>query len=107
MNEQEQDLAKLLKQAEKARTKLANIGAMRPGKLTQQYKDSKEKTGGYWQLNYTYQMKSRTEYVRPESLPRIRQETATFKRFKELIDALIDLELRISTIRSAMDKKKV
>ena len=100
----EQEIAKLQEKASEVRAKLAAVGPMRPGKLTRQYKDPKEKKGAYWQLNYTYRMKSRTEYVRPESLGRIRKESGTFKRFKALVDALIDLELRISTLKSELEK---
>ena len=39
---------------------------MRPGSLTRQYKDPQHHTGAYWQISYTRQMKSRTEYVRKE-----------------------------------------
>jgi hypothetical protein len=46
---------------------LLEIGAMRPGSLTRQYKDPQHHTGAYWQISYTRQMKSRTEYVRQES----------------------------------------
>ena len=40
---------------------LLEIGPMRPGSLTRQYKDSQNHTGAYWQISYTRQMKSRTE----------------------------------------------
>ena len=45
---------------------LLEIGPMRPGSLTRQYKDPQHQTGAYWQISYTRQMKSRTEYVRKE-----------------------------------------
>ncbi|HLP43135.1 MAG TPA: hypothetical protein VK465_16640 [Fibrobacteria bacterium] len=95
---------KLQKKASDMRAKLAAVGPMRPGKLTRQFKDPKAKKGAYWQLNYTYRMKSRTEYVRPESLGRIRKESGAFKKFKAMVDALIDLELRISTLKSELEK---
>jgi hypothetical protein len=41
---------------------LLEIGPMRPGSLTRQYKDPKNQTGAYWQISYTRQMKSRTEH---------------------------------------------
>jgi len=100
----EQEIVKLQEKALEVKAKLAALGPMRPGRLTRQYKDPKAKTGAYWQLNYTYRMKSRTEYVRPESLGRIRKENGAFKKFKALVDALIDLELRISTLKSELEK---
>jgi hypothetical protein len=35
-------------------------------------------------------MRSRTEYVRPESVKEIRRQIATHKRFKRLVDEWID-----------------
>lgn len=102
----ELEIARLQEKVSQVKSKLAAIGPMRPGKLTRQYKDPKARTGAYWQLNYTYQMKSRTEYVRPESLGRIRKENGAFKRFKAMVDALISLELRISTLKSELEKAR-
>ena len=45
---------------------LMEIGPMRPGSLTRQYKDPQHHTGAYWQISYTRRMQSRTEYVRQE-----------------------------------------
>ena len=77
---------------------LSHIGPMRPGSLTRQYKDRKNKTGAYWQISYTRQMKSRTEYVRKEWVPEIRRQVATHKRFKRLIDEWIDLSIERSKL---------
>jgi hypothetical protein len=49
-------------------------------------------------------MKSRTEYVSPESVKRIRQETGAFKRFKGLREEWMSLELKISTLRTELEK---
>jgi hypothetical protein len=102
--ETEGKIAALEEKASRVKAKLLEVGPMRPGKLSRQYKDPKAKQGGYWQLSYTYQMKSRSEYVRPESVKRIRQETGAFKRFKGLVEELISLELRISTLRTELEK---
>ena len=77
---------------------LKNIGPMRPGSLTRQYKDRKNKTGAYWQISYTRRMKSRTEYVREEWTADIRQQIAAYKRFKRLLDLWIDLGIEHSQL---------
>ena len=77
---------------------LLEIGPMRPGSLTRQYKDPKNQTGAYWQISYTRRMKSRTEYVRPEWVKDIRRQTATHKRFKRLVDQWIDLSIEHSRL---------
>src|ERR1017187_8257852 len=72
---------------------LLEIGPMRPGSLTRQYKDPQHRTGAYWQISYTRQMKSRTEYVRKEYVKEVRRQTVTHKRFKLLVDQWIDLSI--------------
>lgn len=83
---------------ERIKAALSHLGPMRPGSLTRQYKDRKNKTGAYWQISYTRQMKSRTEYVREEWVPEIRRQIATHKRFKRLIDQWVDLDLERSKL---------
>ena len=51
---------------------LMEIGPMRPGSLTRQYKDPQHHAGAYWQISYTRRMKSRTEYVRQEWVAELR-----------------------------------
>jgi hypothetical protein len=77
---------------------LSRLGPMRPGSLSRQYKDRKNKTGAYWQISYTRQMKSRTEYVRQEWVPEIRRQIANHKRFKKLIDQWIELDIERSKL---------
>ena len=77
---------------------LLEIGPMRPGSLTRQYKDPKQRTGAYWQISYTRQMKSRTEYVRKEYVKEVRRQIATHKRFKRLVDRWIDLAIEHSRL---------
>jgi hypothetical protein len=77
---------------------LLEIGPMRPGSLTRQYKDPQHQTGAYWQISYTRQMKSRTEYVRKEYVKEVRRQTVTYKRFKRLVDQWIDLSIEHSRL---------
>src|SRR6266700_1390149 len=72
---------------------LLEIGPMRPGSLTRQYKDPQHHTGAYWQISYTRRMKSRTEYVRQACVKELRRRIATHKRFKRLVDQWIDLSI--------------
>jgi len=77
---------------------LREIGPMRPGSLTRQYKDPQHHTGAYWQISYTRRMKSRTEYVRKEHVKEVRRQTVTHKRFKRLVDQWIDLSIEHSRL---------
>jgi hypothetical protein len=86
---------------------LLEIGPMRPGSLTRQYKDPQHHAGAYWQISYTRGMKSRTEYVRRECVTQLRREIQTHKRFKRLVDLWIDLRIERSrlTMQSAETKR--
>ena len=86
---------------------LRKIGPMRPGSLTRQYRDPENGTGAFWQISYTGQMKSRTEYVRKEWVAEIRKQIANHKRFKELIEQWTDLSIEHSqlTMKTAKTKR--
>jgi hypothetical protein len=85
---------------------LVEIGPMRPGSLTRQYKDPQNQTGAYWQISYTRRMKSRTEYVRPECVKELRHRIATHKRFKRLVDQWIDLSIEHSRLTMQIVESK-
>ena len=85
---------------------LLEIGPMRPGSLTRQYKDPRHHTGAYWQISYTRQMKSRTEYVRKENVKEVRRQTVTHKRFKRLVDQWIDLSIEHSRLTMKIAEPK-
>src|SRR5437870_2646172 len=85
---------------------LLEIGPMRPGSLTRQYKDPQHHTGAYWQISYTRQMKSRTEYVRKEYVKEIRRQTVIHKRFKRLVDQWIDLSIELSRLTMQTTQSK-
>jgi hypothetical protein len=91
---------------DRIKRKLLEIGPMRPGSLTRQYKDPQHHTGAYWQISYTRRMKSRTEYVRPEWVKQIRRQTVTHKRFKRLVDQWIDLSMEHSRLAMQMAESK-
>ena len=101
---------KRMKQIERriARIKqeLQTMGPMRPGSLTRQYRDPQNSAGGYWQISYTRQMKSRTEYVRREWVTEVRKQIATHKRFKRLIDQWVDLGIEHSQLAMRIVKTK-
>jgi hypothetical protein len=86
------------------RVKLAKMGNFRPGTLTRQYGDPARKKRPYYQISYTYRMRSRTEYVRGCSYARIKKETSTYKVFRKLVEKWIDLEMQLSKLRSELEK---
>src|SRR5512134_3781691 len=94
----EKRIRQIERRIERIKEALRHVGPMRPGSLTRQYKDRTNKTGAYWQISYTRRMKSRTEYVREEWVVKIRQQIATHKRFKRLVDQWIDLSIEHSQL---------
>jgi hypothetical protein len=92
----------LEKKEKRVRTLLARmtaLGAMRPGTLSVQYRNPTKKKTPFNQLSYTHKGKSRSEYVRPESLAAVRKEVATYKKFRLLIEKVTDLSLETSRLR--------
>jgi len=98
----EKRIQQIERRIERIKDALRQVGPMRPGSLTRQYKDPTNKTGAYWQISYTRQMKSRTEYVREEWVPGVRRQIAMHKRFKRLIDQWIDLDIERSKLAMQM-----
>ena len=104
MNSQTQS-RRLLKRIHAIQHQLARLGPMRPGCLSLQYRKPKEKSGPYYQLSYTYQMKSKTEYVPAELVPQLEQELAEYKRYRELTAEWIDLSIALSRLQMTQWKQ--
>ena len=79
--------------------RMTALGAMRPGTLSVQYRNPAAKTTPFNQLSYTHKGKSRSEYVRPESLTAVRREVETYKKFRLLIEEVTALSLEASRLR--------
>ena len=86
---------------------LVEIGPMRPGSLTLQYKNPANKTGSYWQISYTRKMRSRTEYIREELVSETKKQIAVYKRFKALTEEWVELSIELAKLRAKIDKEKV
>jgi len=89
------------KKIQKIKKKLNAIGDMRPGSLTKQIPKNGKK--GYFQLSYTYKMKSKTEYVKPENVLKIRNEIKEYKRFKMLVQQWLDLAIQKSKFEKSLE----
>lgn len=98
-------LDQIRKRIHQIKAELAVVDDMRPGSLTRQYKDPKNQSGAYYQLSYTRQMKSRTEYVARENVREVRREIANYKRFKALSEEWIDLGIEHSRLRMKLARR--
>lgn len=93
------ELRRTEKQIERIKQQLVELGPIRPGSITKQYRLPKEKKRPFYQISYTHQMKSRSEYVRQENLQALRQETRNFRKFRELTDRWVSLAIKASQLR--------
>lgn len=91
-------LAQIEQRIAQIKDELVLIGDMRPGSLTQQYKDRSTQTGAYYQLSYTLEMKSRTEYIRPQFVNEVRRQISNYKRFKQLSGEWVALSIEHSKL---------
>ena len=92
---------------EKIKQQFQGVGEMRPGSLTRQYKKPKEKKGGFYQISYTYRMKSKTEYVRPEFIKDLKGQIVNFKKFKKLTQEWTDLAIELSILKIKIAKNNL
>lgn len=93
-----QRLKRIEKEIESIKARIAEIGVVRPGSLTRQYKDPDKRRGAYYQISYTHRMKSRTAYVRADSLPAVRQQIRDYKKLKRLIERWVALGIEHSQL---------
>src|SRR5438128_11111812 len=96
---QAKSLQILDRQIQRIKTRLAELGPMRRGTLTRQYRKPELQQGAYYQLSYTYQMRSHTEYVPKREVAIVRKEIALYQRYKKLTAQWIDLALQRSRLR--------
>ncbi len=102
--------ASLEAQIAKLKQAIIRLGDLRPGKLSQQYNvcgkadcrckaDPPQKHGPYYQLSFTRNGKSSTQFVRKEDLVVVRQQLKNYQRLRELIDRWITLGTKLSRLR--------
>ncbi len=97
-------LRQIQNEIKRIKRELQEIGDMRPGSLTQQYRIPKEKIGPYYQLSYTHKMKSHTEYIRPMFFEEIREQIIAYKHFKKLVGKWKELGIEQSKLKMNIDK---
>jgi len=85
---------------------LGEIGPMRPGSLTEQFKDRENEVGAFWQISYTRKMHSRTDYIRREWVMATQQQVKEYKKFKRLIETWVPLAIDHAKLTMKMEKSK-
>lgn len=98
-------LAEIDKRIARIKAELAAIDDMRPGSLTRQFKDPKGQSGPYYQLSYTREMKSRTEYIPRDWVREVRRQIRNYKRFKTLITQWTALSIERSRLKMKLARR--
>jgi Family of unknown function (DUF6788) len=94
---------------------LASLGPLRPGSISRQYNvcgsancrckiDPAQRHGPYYQLSYTHQRKSSSEFVREPDLRDVQRQLDTHARLRALVEEWIGLG--IQQARLARDARK-
>jgi hypothetical protein len=74
---------------------LVRLGRLHPGSLSAQ---KRLRGGEYQQLSYSYLGKGHTKYVRPEDVHPLQRELANYRRFRELTQRWVQLEIELSAL---------
>src|SRR5882724_5129989 len=88
----------------------AALADLRPGTLSAQYNvcgkpqcrckaQPPRKHGPYYQVSFTWQGKSQSQFVRRDDVPTVRRQLRTYQRLRTLIDRWISLGLDLSRLR--------
>jgi len=107
---------KIQKKITAIKNQLLSLDRMRPGSISQQYNvcgkagcrckdpENPKRHGPYYQLNYVFRGKKKSQFIRAEDVTSVRAELANFKKFRALTDQWIalaleraDLELKSKT----------
>ena len=98
-------LAQIETRIAKIKVALIALEPMRPGSLTRQYKDPQARSGPYYQLSYTRDMKSRTDYIPRDYVREVRRLIRNYKRFKALTTEWVDLSIEQSRLQIRLARK--
>jgi hypothetical protein len=104
------DRAVLLEQRiEGIKAEIAALGPLRPGTLTRQYnvcgtpgcrckEDPNQRHGPYHQLSYTWQGKSRSEFVREPEVTQVTEQLRNYARLRNLVNQWVDAAIELARL---------
>lgn len=92
------------------KAQLMALGDLRPGSLSEQYNvcgtagchckaDPPRKHGPYYQVSFTWQGRSKSQFVRREQVGRVRQHLRNYQRLRTLVEQWIAAGLELSRLR--------
>ena len=99
-------LARIKRQIQGIKRQLLGISEMRPGSLTRQYRLPEDKKYAFYQISYTHEMKSHSNYVRKEFLEDVKKQIKNYRLFKSLTKRWVDLAIQHSKLKVDIALKK-
>lgn len=98
------------KRIQKIKQRIAALGDLRPGAISQQYNVCGNpgcrckatppiKHGPYHQLSFTWKGKSSTRFVRDQEVPQVEKQLDNYRRLRALVDEWIRLAAELSDLR--------
>jgi hypothetical protein len=91
-------MKKLEKEISLVKQKITKVGHMHPGTLSLQ---KRSHGGEYHQLSYSFSGKGHTHYVRADDVDEVREAVANYRKFRELTNCWIELEIAFAECRRA------
>jgi hypothetical protein len=107
-------LQHLERQITRIKRQLMDLGALHPGSLSQQYnvcgkpgcrckaRPTPRRHGPYYKVSYVFRGRFTSRFVPRPQVQAVRAELANYKRLRKLIDAWVQLALRL-----AKEKRKL
>lgn len=100
----------LEKRIQKIKQQLVELGDLRPGALSQQYNVCGKprcqckatpplRHGPYYQISFTRQGKSTTQFVRKPDVEDVQQQLANYRQLRTLVEEWIGLSAELSALR--------
>ncbi len=99
----------LQQRIEQLKAEIAALGALRPGTLSRQYnvcgtpgcrckEDPDQRHGPYHQLSYTWNGRSRSEFVREQEIARVQEQVRNYARLRALVDQWVDAAIELARL---------
>jgi len=96
------------------KNEIMGLGEIRNGSVSEQYnvcgnptcrckdKDNPQKHGPYYQLSYSFNKKSTSQFVSAENIDMVRQQLADYKIFMKLKDEWVGASIELSKLRKKL-----
>lgn len=99
----------LQQRIEEIKAEITALGPLRPGTLSRQYnvcgtpgcrckEDPDQRHGPYHQLSYTWNGKSRSEFVREQEIARVQEQVRTYAHLRSLVDQWVDAAIELARL---------